>query len=349
MTLVQYGPALTPVAVPVCSICIANYNGVEILAECIESVLTQQGDAPVEVIIHDDASTDDSVAWIRQRYPNVELLTSTENVGFCVANNRLVAQARGQYVLLLNNDAALFPDALTTLLEDAARSRHPGIFTLPQYDWQSGELVDRGCLLDPFYNPVPNLNAARTDVAMSIGACLFLPRAVWNELGGFPERFGSVGEDLYLCCLARMRAIPVQVTSQSGYRHRQGNSFGGNRVGSQGVDTTYRRRALSERNKTTVLFVCTPTPLVWVLVAVHAILLAAEGGILAVLKREPRIWQEIYGPVFGYHVRHFTHLRRLRRHIQHSRQVSLKEYLRVFVGMPRKLWLLRRHGIPAIR
>ena len=95
---------------PLCSICIANFNGENLLVDCIESVLAQQGEIPVEILVHDDASTDTSVALLRERYPDVILIESTENVGFCIANNRLAERARGRYLLLLNNDAALAPD-----------------------------------------------------------------------------------------------------------------------------------------------------------------------------------------------------------------------------------------------
>src|SRR6185312_14527399 len=110
-----------------------------------------------------------------------------------------------------------------------------GILTLPQYDWQSGALVDRGCLLDPFYNPVPNLDPAQTDVAYAIGACLWIPRQQWNELGGLPEWMGSIGEDIYLCCVARLRAIRVIALSCSGFRHRLGATFGGARIRGDGL------------------------------------------------------------------------------------------------------------------
>ena len=76
-------------------------------------------DAPVEILVHDDASRDGSVALLREKYPQVHVLASEQNVGFCVGNNRLVAAARGDYVLLLNNDAALAPDAVRRLLEAA--------------------------------------------------------------------------------------------------------------------------------------------------------------------------------------------------------------------------------------
>ena len=134
------------------------------------------------------------------------MLASAGNVGFCISNNRMVAHARGEFVLLLNNDAALFADALATLLEAARAHITQGILTLPQYDWETGELVDRGCLLDPFYNPVPNMGPARRDVAYVIGACLWIPRALWTRSMASPNGSDSIAEDMDLCCRARLRA-----------------------------------------------------------------------------------------------------------------------------------------------
>ena len=189
MGMVQHHPAMNPPAAPICSVCIANYNGAGLLPDCLESVLTQKGGFSVEIIVHDDASTDNSLALLQQRYPQVEVLASTKNVGFSIGNNRMVAHARGEYVLLLNNDAALYPDALATLLNTARSQKHPGIQTLPQYDWISGDLVDRGCLLDPFYNPVPNLDPKRRDVAMVIGASVHPAKAL-EQPGRIPRVAG---------------------------------------------------------------------------------------------------------------------------------------------------------------
>jgi GT2 family glycosyltransferase len=333
---------------PACSICIANYNGESMLVDCLESVLGQSKDIPIEVIVHDDASTDSSLALLK-RYPHVVVIASAENVGFCIANNRMVARARGEFVLLLNNDAALQPDALATLLDAARRQTPQGILTLPQYDWQTGVLVDRGCLLDPFYNPVENLDPARQDVAMVIGACLFVSRALWDTLGGFPEWFESIGEDLYLCCLARLRGAPVQSASSSGYRHRQGASFSGNRQNSTGLQTTFRRRRLSERNKTAAMMICTPTAWVWPLLALHVVALTMEGAVVALVRRDLRIWREIYAAAIGFAFRGVSRLRARRKQVQLQRQVSLRTYLRQFVRLPQKLRLLFRHGVPSLR
>jgi GT2 family glycosyltransferase len=348
MGLVHHYPPLNRPAAPVCSVCIANYNGINLLTDCLESVLAQQGEFSVEIIVHDDASTDDSVALLREKYPQVELLASTQNVGFCVSNNRMVARARGEYILLLNNDAALAPDALQTLLHQAMQQHPQGILTLPQYDWETGSLVDRGCLLDPFYNPVPNTDLKRQDVAMVIGACLWMPRKLWKELGGFPEWFESVAEDLYLCCRARLAGYPVQVTPASHYRHRQGLSFGGNRAGKSGLATTYRRRRLSERNKTSVMLVCTPTAAVWPLLALHMVLLAIEGLLVALAKHDLRPWREIYGSAIRSTFAAMKKLRSLRRIAQLQRHVTLCGYLRGFLLLPQKLRLLKRYGFPKV-
>lgn len=348
MASFEYFEAQDPVPDPLCSICIANFNGKHMLEDCLESIAAQHGDIPVEILIHDDASSDGSVEFLRERYPSVALLASKENVGFCMSNNRMVQRARGTFVLLLNNDAALWPDALETLHSAASELGQEGILTVPQYDWTSGALVDRGSLLDLFYNPVPNLNFGRLDVAYTVGACMFLPRSLWLALGGLPEWMGSMAEDVYLCCLARLRGLPVRALRSSGYRHRQGASFGGNRVDGGRLNTTFRRRLLSERNKTAVMIICTPTWLVWPLLIMHVIELALEGMVVTILRRDGRVWGEIYGPTFKSTFSGILVLRDRRRQQQALRQVSLRSYLGVFSLFPHKLRMLFKHGLPSI-
>lgn len=335
--------------VPVCSVCIANYNGESMLADCIDSVLSQDCGFPIEIIVHDDASTDGSLDLLRSRYPQVRVIASATNVGFCIGNNRMVAQARGEFVLLLNNDAALLSGALAAFAAEAARQSSPAILTLPQYDWETDALVDRGCMLDPFYNPVPNTDPERDDVAYVIGACLWCPRTLWDSLGGFPEWIESIGEDLYLCLLARINGVAVVALRQSGYRHRQGASFGGNRVAAGRLQTTYRRRRLSERNKTFVLLLFTPFPFAMGLLALHLLVLMAEGAVLSVLKRDPRLFREVYWNVPQALLTQRARLFDLRRRIQGRRRIGILDYARVFTPVPRKISMLLRHGLPSLR
>ncbi len=345
--MVEYRKARSPVVDPFVSVCIANYNGEKIIADCIDSIRSQRVDFGVEIIVHDDASADRSLALLEKDYPDLELILSPQNVGFCVANNRMVERARGQWILLLNNDAALCCDALESLVR--AGEAGDGVFTLPQFDWESGALVDQGCHLDPFYNPVPNLDASITDVAFTIGACMFLSRRLWLELEGFPEWIESIGEDLFLCCKARLRGHSVRCLPISGYRHRQGVSFGGNRVVGERLNTTVRRRFLSERNKTIVLAVCTPTVLMWPLLITHLTILMLEAATLVLVKRDVAIFRDIYWAAFIQLWRKRGAIVATRRSVQRTRRISAGAYLRVFTWKLRKFSMLRRYGMPTIR
>lgn len=335
---------------PIIAVCIANYNGMEVIDDCLRSVLEQEGKIPVEILVHDDASSDGSAAYIRDHYPDVKLIESIENVGFCVANNRMAAAARGKYLLLLNNDAALCPDALQTLLAESEGLDQPAILGLPQYDAASGALIDRGCLLDPFFNPVPNLNPARRDVAMVIGACLWIPRSLWRELSGFPEWFGSIAEDMYLCCRARLAGYPVRVAATSGYRHRVGWSFGGGKVTAElRLVTSRRRRALSERNKTFVIVTCYPAPWLVLALPAHLLVLGLEGAVLTLLKRDARLGRDIYLACFRALWDYRYRLVPLRKTVQAGAVLGLPVFLKVFRFLPYKLEMLLRHGLPDVK
>ena len=334
---------------PLVSVCIANFNGIDVIEACISSVLEQVGAPEVEIIVHDDASTDGSADLVAEHYPQVRLVRSTNNVGFCVSNNRMVAQAQGEYLLLLNNDATLLPDALATLLRSAIAIERPAILGLPQYDAQTGQLIDMGCLLDPFVNPVPNLDPERHDVGMVIGACLWIPKLLWDELDGFPEWFESIGEDLYLCCRARLAGYPVRALGSSGYWHRVGASFGGGKVTEDAkLVTTYRRRALSERNKSFVMIACYPLPLILLFLPLHAALLLAEGVLLSLLRQAFRPLSEIYVPALSACWRHRACLKALRLEVQAQRHSSLVDFLAPVRVVPWKLVALLRHGIPRL-
>ncbi len=337
-------------AAPLISVCIANYNGMAVIDDCLQSVLQQSAGIDVEILIHDDASTDDSVTRVLGHYPQARLIASEHNVGFCVANNRMAAQATGQYLLLLNNDAALFPDALQTLLSEARRIGRPAVLGLPQYDAASGELIDIGSLFDPFLNPVPNLDPTRREVGMIIGACLWLPRTLWSELGGFPEWFHTLAEDMYLCCRARLAGYPVCAIGKSGFRHCVGHSLGGGKVTPQKRLVTSRaRRAMSERNKTYVMVLTYPGAILVLALPVHLSLLLLEGFLLSLLKLDMTLWRTIYASLWPSLWQTRTSLLSLRGKIQDSRRIGIKAWARVFQPWPYKMQMLLRHGLPELR
>lgn len=331
---------------PRISVCVANYQGEHLLEECLESILAQACDAPFEILVHDDASTDASLALLRDRYPGILRLESSSNAGFCIANHRMVEHARGEFVLLFNNDAALMAGAMQALLDLPARKV---IATLPQFDWQDGALVDRGHRLDLTYFNVPNRDVEARDLAGVAGACLWMRREDWHRLGGFPTFFGSLAEDTALCCVARLWGFEIHVAESSGYRHRQGASFGGAKVSGGRLETTWRRRALSERNRLMTLLACTPAKLLVAWLPFFVASLVAETLVLSIFARNLRPWREICRPA----LRDAVHLRATwgdwRRRVQAGRVIGAAAYARAFQWWPRKLALFLRHGRPRIR
>lgn len=342
-------PYPSDVGSPVCSILVANYNGMATLDACLASVFNQSIEHPFEVIVHDDASSDGSVEWIKGYYPNVRLIESQENVGFCVGNNRMAAIAQGRYLLLLNNDAELRPGALRRLFDYVGEDRFDGILTLAQYEKPTGRLLDIGSRLDPFLNPVPNLGSNRRKVAMGMGACLWVPRELWNEIGGFPEWFGSLAEDMYLCLATWTLGREVHALADSGYDHWVGASFGGGKAQGKKLNTTFRRRGLSERNKTYILAIFTPLPLLLLILPLHLLLLAIEGGLLSLLRWDGDYWRRIYWPALQGPWLERQRLWRERYRWQRARRASVWRFLSCFTPWPYKLRMLIRHGLPKVR
>jgi len=334
---------------PFISVCIPNYNGQDIISECVESVRNQEIDFPVEIIIRDDASIDDSVNFIREKYPDCVLIEGKGNAGYCVSNNLMTKAARGKYILLLNNDACLMPDALKTLYEYGESLSEPAILGLPQYDMGNGTLVDRGNFFDPFLNPVPNKNKNLIDVGMVTGACLWVPKLLWDDLEGFPEWFHMLAEDTYLCCIARNRNITVQVLPDSGFKHWIGRSIGGGKVREGGLYTSYKRRYRSELNKTYVMSICYPNILLLTLIPLHLIALVIEGFLLTMVKRDAMIWRRIYGKMLKALWKDKFWLLETRWKKNKERCIGLRGFLDCFVLYPYKIKMLLLYGLPMIK
>jgi len=326
------------------SICIANYNGIEIIDSCIASIYNQITCVSYEIIVHDDASTDDSVEYIRSKYPKIRVIQSKKNVGFCISNNRMVTLAKSKYVLLLNNDARLFPSALETLHTNSQKFSN-SILGLPQYDAFSKQFIDAGSSLDIFLNSIPNqLKGTPQSVGMLTGACLWIPKALWDNIGGFPPIFETLAEDLYLCLKAHTSGYNIIVLQESGYYHMVGTTLGGGKIKNNAIKTSIKRRALTERNKIFVMCTFYPLAILLLLLPMHITLLLVEGIILSVFKNKIAL-KSIYLKAI-----HESWINR--KHIMMDRKsLTTKNFIpafKYFNIVPHKLKTLIKYGLPIL-
>jgi len=334
--------------VPDISVCIANYNGGDLVLACIDSVLSQLGDFRLEVLVHDDVSNDDSVQRIRERYPDIHIFESERNVGFCISNNRMAELAKGRYLLLLNNDAILRPGSLSALLDCAEDGRSDCILGLPQHSMVDGALVDRGYRTDPFLNPIPILQPGLQEAGVVTGACFWIPKSVWIKIGGFPEWFESVAEDIFLCFAARLLGHRVFVLDVPGFDHWIGRNLGGGKVIENTLRTTTRRRTLSERNKTFAMLCCYPGAALLVLLPIHIAALSGEVLFLLLAGTPLKALRNIYASIPFAVYRQWRNIGVLRKRLIEQRSGRGFGLFAFTDWLPHKLVMLLRHGRPRL-
>ncbi len=210
-----------PAAAPLVSIIIVNWNVGALVVQCIESLYACGGVAPerIELVVYDNASTDDSVAIIRTAYPRLRLEVLPENVGFGRANNLGLLATRAEFVLLLNPDTIVRPDAIRILVEAMEADPRTGIVAARLLN-RDGSLQRSGGGSFPTYRNViwnylflnrllprciapPPLFIEQSPERMSdldwvSGAALLVRRAAVRERL-FDVEYFMYGEDIELC------------------------------------------------------------------------------------------------------------------------------------------------------
>jgi GT2 family glycosyltransferase len=181
------------------SIVIPNYNGKELLGQILTPAIiavTNTG-LPFEIIIADDASTDDSLAFLQREFPAVICLRSDVNGGFSVTANKGVRAAKYDWTLILNSDVKLTPDYFYHLLPYIEK---PNLFGVMGriVGWDDDQIQDGGKLLvlqgakiKTSYNYQPLQHQPDIDYPTFYlsGANAFVNTSLFLQLGGFNELF----------------------------------------------------------------------------------------------------------------------------------------------------------------
>ena len=202
------------------SVVIVNYNVKYLLEQCLYAVRAAAIGLDIEIFVVDNQSTDDSVAYLRPKFPEVVFIENDDNPGFAKANNQVIRQCKGEYILLLNPDTVIGEVCLHNLcrfMDEHPEAGAAGVkmlnahgFFLPESKrsfptpWVSFCKLFGLSKLFP-HSPrfaaysLPYLNPDKQhQVDVLAGAFLFLRHKALKKAGLFDESFFMYGEDIDL-------------------------------------------------------------------------------------------------------------------------------------------------------
>jgi GT2 family glycosyltransferase len=198
---------------PVVAIVILNYNGRHYLEKFLPDVLTHS--TGYEIWVADNASSDESVAWLNTFYPAIKILSISENKGYAGGYNEALRQIDAKYYILLNSDIEVtqgWIEPVVSFMESdekiAACQPKIRAYDLPthfEYAGAAGGYMDylgypfcRGRIFDTREEDLGQYDD-EIDVFWATGACLFVRSEAFHESGGFDERFFAHMEEIDLC------------------------------------------------------------------------------------------------------------------------------------------------------
>lgn len=249
---------------PCFSVIVVNWNGRHLLGECLDSVLCEQ-DGSLEIIVVDNGSTDGSVDFILERYANrVRLIELAGNEGWAGGNNRGIETARGEHLLLLNNDACLEREFFRHLREGIARHPDAGMYSTRILNYQDRSRIDNtghvifrdGTARGRFRlrRDGPEFDR-EAEVLCPSGAAGVYSRKLIDRVGPVDERYFAYGEDTELGIRARKAGFSCYYIPEAVVYHKYSSTVGA---------YTLQKVFLVERNRVWTLLKLYP----WSLVAV---------------------------------------------------------------------------------
>ncbi len=199
------------------SVVIVNYNGAELLHRCLRSVFAQRY-RPMEVLVVDNGSVDGSVEMVQKEFPEARVISLNRNAGFAEGNNIGVREARGEFVVLLNNDTEVEDNWLPPLL---------AVMEDPHVAIAASKVVTDG-VPEEFYTMNGTINYLGYNIMRKFadlslifyagGTCLMVRREQVGE--PFVNEYFLYHEDVYLGWRMRLQGKDVRMAQGSVVYHR---------------------------------------------------------------------------------------------------------------------------------
>jgi GT2 family glycosyltransferase len=221
------------------AVVILNYNGIAYLKQFLPGVVQYAGDA--EIWVADNASTDHSVAFMKELFPQINLLEMKSNKGYAGGYNEALQQIKAEYFVLLNSDVEVTEKWIEPIIHlmdnnsDVAACQ-PKIKSFSdkdnfEYAGASGGFIDkygypfcRGRIFNDLEEDEGQYNTA-IEVFWATGACLFVRAKPYHELGGLDNDFFAHMEEIDLCWRLKNAGHKIMCEPKSSVFHVGGGTL----------------------------------------------------------------------------------------------------------------------------
>lgn len=250
------------------SIIIVNWKTPLLLARCLDSIARDSRLGELELIVVDNASGDSSVAMLQRDYPQVRVLANDANLGFSRACNQVIPEAKGQYILLLNPDTVVEPEAISKLAD--FMDSHPECgaagpkvvnmdgtlqlacrraFPTPEAAFYRVTYLSRLFPKHPIFSKY-NLSWANPDEELEVdalsGSCMMVRADVVKQVGLLDEDIFMFGEDIDWCWRIKQAKWKVLYTPSCVVQHVHGAASRLRPIGTtvnlhKGMEVFYRK------------------------------------------------------------------------------------------------------------
>jgi GT2 family glycosyltransferase len=234
---------------PRVAVVILNWNGLKFLKMFLPSVCASTY-TNMDIVIGDNASSDDSVAFVREHYPHIKIIINDQNYGFAGGYNKVLAELDQEYFVLLNSDVEVEPGWIEPVIrlmesDNTIAAAQPKILShsnkhLFEYAGAAGGFLDifgypfcRGRIFNSVEEDTGQYDNS-SEIFWASGAAFFIKRCKWIEMGGLDEDFFAHMEEIDLCWRLKNKGYKIMYCAESTVYH-----VGGGTLNSESPFKTY--------------------------------------------------------------------------------------------------------------
>ncbi|MFK5957737.1 MAG: glycosyltransferase family 2 protein [Lutibacter sp.] len=217
------------------AIVILNWNGKILLEKFIPSIVTYSTLPNIEIVVADNASTDDSVPFIKQNYPKITIIKNDKNGGYAKGYNEALQHVVADVYCLINSDIEVTDGWLNPIISIFEKERKTSIVqpkildyknkSLFEYAGAGGGFIDkygypycRGRIFNTIETNLDQFNDV-SEIFWASGACFFIRSSVFHELNGFDEDYFAHQEEIDLCWRAKNNNNTIKYVGTSTVYH----------------------------------------------------------------------------------------------------------------------------------